>query len=428
MTSTFFKNGFRQILFALATTLCAAPHADAATFEVEYFDLRPVNPPKIRVTIRGELVSGDAAKLAELLDEHKQPGVRDISFLMNSPGGSLSEGLAIGRLISSLPEVTTAQVGWMDEPDAICASACAWAYLGADYRYLGEGGRIGVHRFGAPGTSMAGEEALSFAQEVSAILTEYIRSQRADPAFYERMARTSFEGIDWVDRSQLEQWRVVTGPVYDEKVEYRNINGSVALHLSQVSLYGDNSLTLICGSKGLVGIAKLNKPGPTMYGRFAITVDGLELNVADFDIIDDSENFATVLFNVTLAYSNQMASAGTIGARVVLPSEYGFFGFEMGLRDRKLKEMVENCRPSASGAMSQAVATSTMKPVAGIDFPGGDMTSTGLRGIDLGTCLSICEADRRCLAISYVVDKQWCWPKSKIGEPNMTNGVISATK
>lgn len=412
------------LLLALLTTGILTPPVMAATFEVEAIDLRPVRDPTIHVTMTGPIGAGDAARLSALLAQHRRPGMRDILFMMNSPGGSLMEGLAIGQVIAALPEITTAQVGSTDAPDAVCASACVLSYLGADYRYLAERGRIGVHRFAAPDAGMDGAEALSLAQELSAVLTEYIRTQRADPAFYERMSRTPFEGIDWVEREQLEEWRVVTGPIYDEWTEYRNVNGSVALQLSQASLYGDNRLTILCGDRGLVGVASLNKPELAMYGRMELAVDGGALTIEDYDILDETNTFVRVAFAIPATYTSRLSSAQSFGARILLPSEYGFFGFEMRLRDGRLAEMVKTCRPM----QTITSAESFMRPIQGVDYPGGDMTTAGLRGISLEECLRACEADSACKAVSYVTRTRWCWPKSDVGVPVTAPGVVSAVR
>ena len=417
-------NSFVIPLFACLSISIIAPSAMAATFDVEVIDLRPIQAPTIHVTMTGTIVAGDAARLSTLLAEHRQPQMRDILFIMDSPGGSLPEGLAIGQVIAALPEITTAQVGTTDAPDAICASACVLSYLGADYRYLGERSRIGVHRFAAPDAEMDGAEALSLAQELSGVLTEYIRAQRADPAFYERMVRTPFEGISWVERDQLEEWRVITGPVYDEWTEYRNVNGSVALELSQVSLYGDSSLTLLCGDQGLVGIASLNKPELVAYGQMELAVDGGALEIESYDIVDETGMFVRVAFAIPVAYAPRLSVARSFGVRIFLPSGYGFFGFEMRLRDGRLGEMVETCQPTRASGPS----TLAMRPIQGIDLPGGDMTSSGLRGISLEECLRTCEADAACQAVSYVTDLRWCWPKTDAGVPIAAAGVVSAVK
>ena len=412
------------LVFCLISTILLGRPSSAANFEVEIIDLRPIRELTIHIKMSGQIEAGDAAVLSSILIENQHLGMRDILFLMDSPGGNLLEGLAIGQIIASLQQVTSAQVGSNDNPDAICASACVLAYLGADYRYLSERGRIGVHRFGAPGTDMDAAEALSLAQELSAKLTEFLRAQRADPAFYVRMTETPFEGINWVERELLEEWRVVTGPVYDEWSEYRNVNGAIALQLSQRSLYGDNSLTLICGSRGLVGVAKLNKPELAMFGRLELAVDGDALTIADYDILDQDETFVNVGFSIPPAHSSRLAVAKSFGARILLPSEFGFFGFEMRIRDAKLNEMVRSC----PGGRDTDVAAPRMRPIWGMDFPGGDLTSSGVRGISFDECTRLCVADTACRAVSYVTNLEWCWPKFEVGEYLAVPGIVSAVK
>ena len=147
------------LLFVLASPTLGA------TWEFERRDLRPIRPSALEVTMSGPIERGDAARLAILLERESGPEVRDILFIMNSPGGNLAEGIAIGRVIASRSETTSAQVGSEDRPYAFCASACVLAYLGADYRYLSRDGRIGVHRFSAPDARMNGAEGMATAQE-----------------------------------------------------------------------------------------------------------------------------------------------------------------------------------------------------------------------------------------------------------------------
>lgn len=409
--------------FLFCAELLAPATSRAADLDFEVFDLRPVGVERMHITLTGPIVPGDAARLKKLIADHRPARVREFVFHFDSPGGNLFEGLAIGTLIAEIPEITVAQVGTYEAPNAVCASACVLSFLGADYRYLAEQGRIGVHRFGSPGSDMEGEAALSLAQELSAVLSEYIRAQRADPALYERMARTSFESIEWIERGQLEEWRVVTGPIYDEKAEYLNVAGSVALRLSQMSIYGDNSVTLICGDRGIVGVALLNKPELAMYGRVELAVDGGSLAIESFDILDDNDAFVRLAFNLPPTLAPAIARAESFGVRMVTPGEIVFFGFEMRLRDDKLKEMVETCRPGDVDLMHQSLS-----PIPGLDYPGGDMLPSGIRDISLDACLQVCRAEASCRAISYVTASRWCWPKSHLGTATPKPGVISAVK
>lgn len=58
------------------------------------------------------------------------------------------ESLELGAYIFEIPAIVSSQVGSPDVPNAVCASACVYTYLAADYRYLPDGARIGIHQFG----------------------------------------------------------------------------------------------------------------------------------------------------------------------------------------------------------------------------------------------------------------------------------------
>ena len=90
-----------------------------------------------RISVEGELKPGDEKVFRSALltvDDDYLP----IVFL-NSPGGDLNAGIEIGNTIWTNEFVTVV----LD--DAICASACALAWLGGRPRYVELGSAIGFH-------------------------------------------------------------------------------------------------------------------------------------------------------------------------------------------------------------------------------------------------------------------------------------------
>jgi len=411
----------------VATTLLVATTTTSAALEIdiEVFDARPVQEITIQVTLSGEIREGDADRLKAALADHDHLDMRDILFLLDSPGGNLFEGMLIGEVIAQRDEITSAQVGTLEQPDGICASACVMAYLGADYRYLGGSGRIGVHQFSAPGSQMSGSEAISQAQSISAILVNYIRQQRADPAFYERMSTTRAEEIDWVPRPLLEEWRVVTGSVYDEEAEYRNVNGEIGLELTHSSVYGINNLLMVCGKtphgQGIIGIANLHEPGLTAYGDFQVSIDSDTYSVDNWEIVERDSGRGRIAFTMPEHLEGRMVAARDFGVRVVLPSEEMFFGFHQKMRDDKLGEFVTGCVGNPGQQMSMKIMQNT-------DLAGDDLTDTGIRGISFSACRALCMEEPRCAAVSYVQAKEWCWPKFGSAGARYSSGIISAVK
>ena len=86
------------------------------------------------IVITGELVQGDAARFTEAALSQ-----RNATVVLASPGGSLQAGIDIGEAARLLDMRT------MVPDDAICASACALAWLGGKRRIMGDGAQIGFH-------------------------------------------------------------------------------------------------------------------------------------------------------------------------------------------------------------------------------------------------------------------------------------------
>lgn len=139
-----------RALNALTTVLymyCVlANGAEALEVSSEYLNLRPYSPSSVHITLAGEIEAGDTAKVAAEVAKHAGDAELRYLFMFDSPGGNLAEGLKLGEYISTLGYLTTSQVGTLEKPDAICASACVYAFLGSNFRALGTG-QIGVHRF-----------------------------------------------------------------------------------------------------------------------------------------------------------------------------------------------------------------------------------------------------------------------------------------
>lgn len=409
--------------------------ASGMEFEVEYSDMRPIFPPSLQIHMSGPITSDDPLKLLSIFEDYKDAGLRDISITLDSPGGSLMAGILMGRLLSRRTEVVTAQVGRYDKPDEVCASACVLIYLGADYRYFNqEKGKLGVHRFSMSDPDLDANEALATAQEISATIVSYITEMRADPKLFDRMSNTPAEGIDWISFSDLEEWRVVTGPVFSETSEYRNLNGSIALELNHVAVQGESSMILFCGERVLVGVATLHEPELTMVGRFSLVIDGEEVLFDDWTIISRENKRTRVAFNLPNSWAAATANAKTFGARIVLPSDDMFYGFEQNIRDRRLQEIVRGCKLSGEASKPPASATviqpsrHQMTSYPGRDIIGSDILEMGIKDISYEQCQAVCAENRSCAAVSYVIAQSWCWPKFAVKSSKAKAGIISATK
>jgi hypothetical protein len=421
---TLFCNVLKPLTMAVSLTLTwlslgYVQTTSAMEITVEYTDNRPLFQPTLWVDMKGEIVAGDTERFLAAIKPYAANDVYEVVLQLDSPGGSLLESLELGQTISDFPYTTIANVGLENEPQ-ICASACVNVYLGADYRYLSDFGQIGVHRFSISGTELAADEALSISQDLSAQILEHIRAMRADPEFFKIMVSAHAQDIFWVPVETLKRLHVVTDGIYSETAEYRNINGSIALYLNQVSRVGTNAMTLLCGERGLAGLFDLNEPELAGMGQLELYIDGSTVPLSDFEVIERSNFRLKALSLFPPEVLQRLSGAREIGARVTSPEVGIFFGFEDGVNDPKIAEMSLGCI-SSLGPVPVRMTTAE-----GIDFTGGDLTLNGYSGISFEQCQNICLNDNRCIAVSYVPSRSSCWPKNSIVATNPNPGVVSA--
>jgi hypothetical protein len=107
---------------------------------------------------------------------------------LHSAGGDVMAGLKLGEMIREARFNTSIGRSMpLDNPDdvmasydyknAVCTSACAYAFLGGVTRTYGKNDIYGLPRFGVPGNALSGADP----QAVSDILAKYIESMGANP-------------------------------------------------------------------------------------------------------------------------------------------------------------------------------------------------------------------------------------------------------
>ena len=105
-----------------------------------------------RITASGEILQGDESKFTAFVASKftHLDGFHEVTVRLNSPGGSLVSGIALGQEIRRLRFAT------LVAKDDMCASACALMFLGGTFtgitydgigRYLEYGGSLGFHGF-----------------------------------------------------------------------------------------------------------------------------------------------------------------------------------------------------------------------------------------------------------------------------------------
>lgn len=376
--------------------------------------------PSIIINASGKILAGDLNKISEIIANVQDPNVETIHFNWNSGGGDLLEGVRIGEYISKLPYRNTySNVSSNKEgQSAICASACVFSYLGSKYRSLSSQARIGVHKFYSTNDSLSSKDALSSAQSLSGLIVSYLQDRQVDIRFFDDILSAEGEQIYWVPRPRLIEMNVVNDGLLGNTVGYKNVNGNLSLRVEQSAAVGENVLSLMCGNKGLIGVAFLMEPPNAHPTKFALTIGGSEFMVDDASIVSRDDFITVVAVSISPAAVSSMKYHSSIGAYYYSGAGM-FYGFQGEVSDPKIAEMASSCTTTQEPTFSRGVDT---------DITGGDLTSKGHKGVSLEECEAICLQTRSCVGISYVHDKQWCWPKNLSGKPQYRSGVISSIR
>lgn len=91
----------------------------------------------------------------------------------------------------------------------------------------------------------------------------------------------------------------------------------------------------------------------------------------------------------------------------------------------RLKPSIEAISASLTPVSVPRVAITVQN---GIDLPGGDLDSDGIRNISVDQCAGACTSNASCVGFSYVKSKRWCWMKRQIRERRLNDDIVSGLK
>lgn len=194
----------------------------------------------VSIILFGEIEKGDSQKLNDAVNVLNEKGIVVGLLYLYSPGGSLSEGLAIGRMARSKLIATKApsvieegrfcpserqlfgefdlENPWNshftsnDHPNCICASACALAWLGGVNRY----GQVGFHHASIP----EGNQHSSFDEfskrldESRPMISKYLDEMRAPLFVQDAIFSTGSNEIKFFDSQRVKE--LDSDPLYRE--------------------------------------------------------------------------------------------------------------------------------------------------------------------------------------------------------------------
>ena len=128
------------------------------------------------------------------------------AVLLNSPGGSLDDAIAIARQIRSRGLATGVTDG------AFCASSCPLMLAGGVTRSVGAKSAVGVHQFYAVGEMPAEPaQAMSDAQATTARISRHLDEMGVDPALWLHALDTPPRALYYLSMDEMRGYGLATG-------------------------------------------------------------------------------------------------------------------------------------------------------------------------------------------------------------------------
>jgi len=188
-----------SVLAPLLKRLMPLPKGDPALEQPITFELRGGG----RLFATGTLTPGSARAFA---DEVERRGDYVKAIVLNSPGGSVADALAMGRLIRARKFATEV------EPGKYCASSCPLVFAGGVERRAGERAVIGVHQIAAMKSTSAARPSddMSLAQSISARCQRYLADMGIDLKVWVYAMETPHDQLFTFKPDELKALNLVT--------------------------------------------------------------------------------------------------------------------------------------------------------------------------------------------------------------------------
>jgi hypothetical protein len=318
-------------------------------------------PPELPIAIGGNswflfldgVIDSEAPKRFEQYITQNDIPDRSIVYL-NSPGGSLIAGLELGRLFrkyglsTDVGQKSPTSNKRFDIAAGGCYSACAYAFLGGQFRYLTNGSHYGVHQFRSTGQEPAGEGDTQIA---SAEIKEYVRSMDVDPELFGLSVSAGPDGMFEIDKPTLERLNVVnngrTRPIWS----IQGAAGNLYLKGERITEEsGINKFIIYCNNRQTILHAifeTLGRDSELMdMSAHSLLIDNqvYPLNAVSKQI---QNGFFNVEYKLSMKEISALRRAENVGVSIRFSSEapifFGFEGMPVGDGRQKLIGMLNQC-------------------------------------------------------------------------------------
>ncbi len=188
-----------SVLAPLIKRLMPLPKGDPALEQPITFELRGGG----RLFATGTVTPGSARTFADQVERY---GEYIKTIVLNSPGGSVADSLAMGRLIRARKFATEVEAA------KYCASSCPLVFAGGIERRAGERAVIGVHQIAAIRSSNAARPSddMSLAQNISARCQRYLADMGIDLKVWVYAMETPHDQLFTFKPEELKALNLVT--------------------------------------------------------------------------------------------------------------------------------------------------------------------------------------------------------------------------
>jgi hypothetical protein len=178
--------------------LTPLPQPDGAMAKPMTFELMSGGKLMATGTITPGLSEAFAAEIAKRGDYIK-------TVVLNSPGGSVTDALAMGRLIRERKFATEVEAG------KYCASSCPLLFAGGVERRAGEKAAIGVHQVAAMSSAGAApRDEMDVAQRISARCQRYLGDMGINLQVWVHAMETPHDKLFIFKPDELKSLNIVT--------------------------------------------------------------------------------------------------------------------------------------------------------------------------------------------------------------------------
>ncbi len=193
-------------LVVFSLSILMAEFAYSLPMEFQTYLGTPDCPECRIIAADGDITESTPEIFMKLIENNSTPALQDTTVIFNSPGGSLLGGLRIGEFIrknSFNTHIGVIESGPNSDyviQEGICASACAYAYLGGVRRSMSLESKYGLHQISIDSNAaLPVNQTVRMTQETIAEISNYVEYMGASTEIVTIATRTSDISVNWIE-------------------------------------------------------------------------------------------------------------------------------------------------------------------------------------------------------------------------------------